>query len=85
LALWNCSPSRAQAFCYDEQNRLTWASSQTGSALCGGIVAGGSLSAAYYTTTYAYDALLSSSSRILVERWSSSAEEVLHGQAAETA
>ena len=46
-----------QAFCYDEQNRLVWASSQSTSGPCGGPLPVGSLSAASYTASYTYDAL----------------------------
>jgi RHS repeat-associated protein len=47
----------AQAFCYDEQNRLQWASSQSGSVPCGGSLNAGTLTSAQYTATYAYDLL----------------------------
>jgi RHS repeat-associated protein len=46
-----------QAFCYDEQNRLTWASSASGSIPCGGTNTAGTLTAAQYTHSYAYDTL----------------------------
>jgi hypothetical protein len=45
-----------QAFCYDEQNRLVWAGS-TGTPSCGSSLTPGSLSAANYTQTFAYDTL----------------------------
>ena len=45
-----------QAFCYDEQNRLIWAGS-TGTPSCGASLTAGSLSAASYTQTFAYDTL----------------------------
>ncbi len=43
-----------QAFCYDEQNRLVWAGS-TGTPTCGSSLTPGTLTAANYTQTYAYD------------------------------
>ncbi|HEX6800132.1 MAG TPA: hypothetical protein VF116_20640, partial [Ktedonobacterales bacterium] len=48
-----------QSFCYDEQNRLTWASSYSGTGPCGLVNNGGSLTAqgAKYTATYSYDTL----------------------------
>ncbi|HEX6797111.1 MAG TPA: RHS repeat-associated core domain-containing protein [Ktedonobacterales bacterium] len=46
-----------QAFCYDEQNRLTWASSASGTVPCGGTWSAGSLAGATYTKTYSYDTL----------------------------
>ena len=46
-----------QAFCYDEQNRLTWASSQSGSIPCGGTNTAGTLSGASYTQSFGYDTL----------------------------
>jgi RHS repeat-associated protein len=46
-----------QAFCYDEQNRLTWAGS-TGTAPCTGTaVPAGTLTAAQYTQSFGYDTL----------------------------
>jgi RHS repeat-associated protein len=46
-----------QAFCYDEQNRLTWAGS-TGTAPCtGAAVAAGTLAPAQYTQSFTYDPL----------------------------
>ncbi len=44
-----------QLFCYDEQNRLTWAGA-TGTSPCNGAVSSGTLTSAYYTQSYAYDA-----------------------------
>ena len=44
-----------QSFCYDEQNRLTWASSQSAVGPCGRGNTAGSLSAAAYTASYTYD------------------------------
>jgi RHS repeat-associated protein len=47
-----------QAFCYDEQNRLTWASSASGSIPCGGTLTAGTLTAAQYgATTASFDTL----------------------------
>ncbi len=46
-----------QAFCSDEQNRLTWASSASGAIPCGGTNAAGSLTAAQYTQSFASDTL----------------------------
>ncbi len=43
-----------QVFCYDEQNRLTWAGS-TGTPSCGTSLTPGSLTSAAYTASYAYD------------------------------
>jgi hypothetical protein len=45
-----------QAFCYDAQNRLTWAGS-TGTPPCGEPLAAGTLSSANYTASYSYDTL----------------------------
>jgi RHS repeat-associated protein len=46
-----------QAFCYDEQNRLTWAGS-TGTPPCtGSAIAAGTLGAAQYTQSFTYDAM----------------------------
>jgi hypothetical protein len=47
-----------QAFCYDEFNRLTWASSASGAIPCGGTNTAGTLTSAQYgPNSYAYDAL----------------------------
>jgi len=47
----------SQQFCYDEQNRLTWAGS-TGTPPCTGTpITPGSLTAAQYSTSYGYDAM----------------------------
>ena len=47
-----------QAFCYDEQNRLTWASSASGTIPCGGSLSAGTLTSAQYaSTTFGYDVL----------------------------
>jgi RHS repeat-associated protein len=47
-----------QAFCYDEQSRLTWASSASGSISCGGTLTAGTLSGAQYgATTFGLDTL----------------------------
>jgi hypothetical protein len=43
-----------QAFCYDEQDRLTWASSATATPPCGGTNTAGTLSAEQYTQSFAY-------------------------------
>jgi RHS repeat-associated protein len=45
-----------QAFCYDEQDRLTWAGS-VGTTPCGGAILAGSLTAAQYTQSFTYDVL----------------------------
>jgi RHS repeat-associated protein len=46
-----------QAFCYDEQNRLTWAGS-TGTAPCtGAAVSAGTLTAAQYAQSFTYDVM----------------------------
>ena len=46
-----------QAFCYDEQNRLTWAGS-TGTPPCtGSAIGAGTLTSAQYTQTFAYDTM----------------------------
>ena len=45
-----------QAFCYDEQDRLIWAGS-TGTPSCSTSLTPGTLTAAQYTQTYAYDVL----------------------------
>jgi RHS repeat-associated protein len=46
-----------QAFCYDEQNRLTWAGS-TGTPPCtGSAIAAGTLGAGQYTQSFTYDTL----------------------------
>lgn len=46
-----------QSFCYDEQNRLTWASSQSATGPCGIVNTAGSLITgnSQYTSTYNYD------------------------------
>jgi hypothetical protein len=45
-----------QVFCYDEQDRLTWAGSTgTPPSSCGQTLSPGSLSAAYYTQSFSYD------------------------------
>jgi RHS repeat-associated protein len=46
-----------QSFCYDEQDRLTWASSATATPPCGGSNAAGTLTAAQYTQAFSYDVL----------------------------
>jgi RHS repeat-associated protein len=46
-----------QSFCYDEQDRLTWASGATATPPCGGSNTAGTLSAASYTQTFAYDVM----------------------------
>jgi RHS repeat-associated protein len=46
-----------QSFCYDEQDRLTWASSATATPPCGGSNTAGTLTAALYTQTFSYDVL----------------------------
>jgi hypothetical protein len=43
-----------QAFCYDEQDRLTWASSASGAIPCGTTNTAGTLSAASYTQTFVH-------------------------------
>lgn len=45
-----------QAFCYDEQKRLTWAGSG-GTPSCGASLTAGSLTGANYTQTFGYDTL----------------------------
>lgn len=58
--VWTTLPSGTdyQAFCYDEQNQLTWASSASGTVPCGGGTwTAGSLASAGYTHTYTYDTL----------------------------
>jgi YD repeat-containing protein len=60
--VWTSLPSGTdyQAFCYDEHNRLTWASSATGMlpAACGGASwTAGSLVSAVYTSSYSEDVL----------------------------
>jgi len=45
-----------QKFCYDDLNRLTWAGS-TGTSPCNGAVTNGTLTAAQYTQSYAYDVM----------------------------
>jgi hypothetical protein len=54
-----------QAFCYDEQDRLTWASSATATPPCGGTNAAGTLSAARYTQSFTYDVM----GRLAAARW----------------
>jgi RHS repeat-associated protein len=44
-----------QTFCYDAQNRLTWAGS-SGTPSCGSGLAAGTLTAAYYSSSFSYDA-----------------------------
>jgi RHS repeat-associated protein len=46
-----------QSFCYDEQDRLTWASAATATPPCGGSNTAGTLTAAQYTQTFTYDVL----------------------------
>jgi RHS repeat-associated protein len=46
-----------QAFCYDEQNRLTWAGSVGTPPCTGTAISAGTLSAAQYTQTFGYDNL----------------------------
>jgi RHS repeat-associated protein len=46
-----------QSFCYDEQDRLTWASSATATPPCGGSNTAGTLTAAQYTQSFGYDVL----------------------------
>jgi RHS repeat-associated protein len=46
-----------QSFCYDEQDRLTWASSATATPPCGGTNTAGTLSAAQYTQSFGYDVM----------------------------
>jgi RHS repeat-associated protein len=46
-----------QAFCYDEENRLTWASSATGTPPCSGSNTAGTLPSTQYTNNYAYATL----------------------------
>jgi hypothetical protein len=46
-----------QAFCYDEQNRLIWASSVSDLTPCGGTTTVGTLSGASYTQSFNYDTL----------------------------
>lgn len=43
-----------QGFCYDEQDRLTWAAT-SGTKPCGGTVTAGTLTSAAYSQTFAYD------------------------------
>jgi hypothetical protein len=46
-----------QAFCYDEQDRLTWAGA-IGTPPCTGMaISGGTLSAAQYTQSFTYDVM----------------------------
>lgn len=45
-----------QVFCYDEQDRLTWAGSTgTPPSTCGQSLTPGNLTAAYYTQSFSYD------------------------------
>jgi RHS repeat-associated protein len=46
-----------QSFCYDEQDRLTWASAATATPPCGGSNTAGTLTSAQYTQTFGYDVL----------------------------
>jgi RHS repeat-associated protein len=46
-----------QAFCYDEQNRLTWGSSASGTIPCGGTNTAGTLAGASYTQSFSYDTM----------------------------
>ncbi|TMC01607.1 MAG: hypothetical protein E6J41_32665 [Chloroflexi bacterium] len=46
-----------QSFCYDEQDRLTWASAATVTPPCGGSNTAGTLTAAQYTQTFGYDVM----------------------------
>ncbi len=46
-----------QAFCYDEQNRLTWAGSAGTPPCTGTAIPPGTLTSAQYTHTYTYDTL----------------------------
>ncbi|HEY7780340.1 MAG TPA: RHS repeat-associated core domain-containing protein, partial [Ktedonobacterales bacterium] len=46
-----------QTYCYDEQNRLTWAASQTATGPCGAGNTAGTLTGAAYTQSFAYDTL----------------------------
>jgi len=54
-ALGSTANTDNQLFCYDEQNRLTWAGA-TGTSPCNGAVSSGTLTSAYYTQAYSYDA-----------------------------
>ena len=45
-----------EGFCYDEQNRLTWAAT-SGTPPCNAAITSGTLSGGTYSNTYAYDAL----------------------------
>jgi RHS repeat-associated protein len=46
-----------QAFCYDEQNRLTWAGAAGTPPCTGTAISAGTLTAAQYTQTFAYDTM----------------------------
>jgi len=46
-----------QSFCYDEQDRLTWASAATATPPCSGSNTAGTLTAAQYTQTFGYDVM----------------------------
>jgi YD repeat-containing protein len=48
--------SDTQAFCYDAQNRLSWAGA-SGTPPCGATLTPGSLTAAQYSASYSYDTL----------------------------
>jgi RHS repeat-associated protein len=47
----------AQAYCYDEQDRLTWATSATATGPCGAGNTAGTLTSAAYTQSFAYDTM----------------------------
>jgi RHS repeat-associated protein len=47
----------SQAYCYDEQNRLVWATSATATGPCGAANTAGTLTSAQYTQTDSYDTL----------------------------
>lgn len=47
----------AQAFCYDEQNRLTWAGSVGTPPCTGTAITPGTLTSAQYTQSFSYDTL----------------------------
>src|SRR5260370_36815629 len=49
--------SDSRSSCYDEQDRLTWASSATATPPCGGTNTAGTLSAAGHTQGFAYDGM----------------------------
>ncbi len=54
-AITSSTTTDNQLFCYDEQNRLTWAGA-TDASPCNGAVSAGTLTSAYYSQTYSYDA-----------------------------